>query len=84
MLWRYSQSATIDFSTHAVDQLKIRLNITRPMVRQTLIRPNKILGTFRERQLFRKRYGDKILEVVAVKEDNTIIVVTQYFLGQES
>ena len=82
MLWQYHKSMKVEFSSHALDQLKVRSRISRFMVRATLLKPDEIGETFRGRQLFRKTYGNETLEVVAVKEDNVITVITQYFLEQ--
>lgn len=72
----------IEFSQHALDQLKVRNNITKDMVIDTLKRSDKILESYRGRELYQKLYNQEILEVVIVKEDNKLIVVTQYFLEQ--
>lgn len=74
----------IEFSVHAIGQLQIRSRITRAMVLETLHNADQILQSYRNRELYRKRYGDKWLEIVAVKEDNKFTVITQYFLDSES
>ena len=70
----------IEFSQHSLDQLKERSSITKSMVLETLSRPDKTAQSYRGRELHQKQYGKLLLEVVAVKEDNKIIVITQYFL----
>jgi hypothetical protein len=72
----------IEFSQHALDQLKIRTNITRAMVRKVLNDPDNISRSFKGRRLYRKAYGQQILEVVTVKEDNKLVVITEYFVEQ--
>ena len=42
------------------------------------------LKTFKNRRLRQKRVGGKILEVVAVTEGSRIIVVTAYYLEDNS
>lgn len=76
----YVYSMEIIFSKHAIDQLKIRSKITRLMALETVKNADQILQTYRGRTLFRKNCGNEILEVVAIKEDNTIVIITQYFL----
>jgi hypothetical protein len=72
----------IEFSKHASDQLKIRSTITQAMVLDALKSSEEIVKTYRDREIYRKRYGNQLLEVVAVKEDNKIVIITQYFLEQ--
>ncbi len=70
----------IEFSNHSLDQLKIRSRITKHMVLDVLHSPEEVSQSYRRRELFRKKYGQEFLEIVVVKEDNKLIVVTQYFL----
>jgi hypothetical protein len=70
----------VKFSRHALDQLKIRSRITKPIILDALKKPDKSLQSFRGRLLYRKQYGKEVLEVVVIKEDNKLIVITQYFL----
>jgi uncharacterized protein DUF4258 len=72
----------IEFSKHALDQLKIRSSITKAMVLETLKEPNNSSTSYRGREVYRKKYDQEILEVIAIKEDNKLIVITQYFLEQ--
>jgi len=72
----------IKFSQHALDQLKIRSRITKSMVLEVLKNPDNVSSSFRGRGLYSKQYDQELLEVVAVKEDNKLIVITQYFLEQ--
>jgi hypothetical protein len=78
----YNQCMEIEFSKHASDQLKIRSTITQAMVLDALKSSEEIVKTYRDREIYRKRYGNQLLEVVAVKEDNKIVIITQYFLEQ--
>lgn len=54
------------------------------MVLEVLRDPDEVAKSYRGRKLYRKRYQDEWLEIVVVKEDNKLIVVTQYFLEQQS
>jgi hypothetical protein len=72
----------IKFSQHALDQLKIRSRFTKSMVLEVLKNPDNVSHSYRGRELYSKQYDRELLEVVAVKEDNKLIVITQYFLEQ--
>jgi hypothetical protein len=72
----------IKFSQHALDQLEIRSRITKSMVLEVLKNPDNVSRSYRGRELYSKQYDQELLEVVAVKEDNKLIVITQYFLEQ--
>lgn len=72
----------IEFSEHSLSQFKIRSRITKSMVLDALHNPDETSQSYRSRELFRKKYGQELLEIVAVKEDNKLIVITQYFLEQ--
>lgn len=52
------------------------------MVLEVLKNPDNVSSSFRGRGLYSKQYDQELLEVVAVKEDNKLIVITQYFLEQ--
>ena len=70
----------IEFSGHSLGQLKTRSRITKSMVLDVLHNPDETSQSYRDRELFRKRYGQEVLEIVVVKEHNKLIVITQYFL----
>jgi hypothetical protein len=53
------------------------------MVTETVSAPDAILDSHKGRKLYRKHYEADTLEVVAVQEDNKIVVITQYILGKE-
>jgi hypothetical protein len=72
----------IEFSKHALEQLKVRSRITKAMVLNTLRNSDEVLQSYRGREIYTKKYGNGFLEVVAIKEDNKLIVITQYFLEQ--
>ena len=72
----------IKFSQHALDQLKISSRITKSMVLEVLKNSDNVSYSYRGRELYSKQYGQELLEVVAVKEYNKLIVITQYFLEQ--
>ncbi len=70
----------IEFSEHALDQLKIRTRISKKMITETINKPDRVTVSYKNRQLYQKTYGNEVLEVVAIKEDNKLIVITQYIL----
>ena len=74
----------IVFSKHAQDQLKQRGRITKNMVLETIKQPDRVKSSYRQRELYQKYFGEDLLEVVATQEDNKIIVITEYFLKEES
>ena len=78
----YNDTMEIEFSVHALEQLEIRSRITKHMVLETLRKSDGVSQSFREREIYRKKFGAEYLEVVAKKEDNKIVVITQYFLEQ--
>lgn len=74
----------IVFSDHAKKQ-RIERKIPIKNVLETIKNPQNKFNSFRNRQLFQRKFGDKILEVVTAPEEKTTIIVTQYYLvGEES
>lgn len=72
----------IEFSDHAMVQLVNRPRVKREMILETINLPDAVTVSYRQRNLYRKRFGAETLEVVTVNEGDTIIVVTQYFLDE--
>ncbi len=70
----------IEFSDHAVRR-NIKRKIPKKWILETVENPEEIIESFKERKLRRKKFGDKILEVVTITEGNSIKVITQYYLG---
>lgn len=70
---------SVEFSDHAQQQLLIR-KIPKSRVIETIQNPDEAENSFRKRVLYRKRYTDKILEVIAITEHKNIIIVTAYYL----
>lgn len=52
------------------------------MILATINSPDQATASYRQRNLYRKHFGDEILEVVTVTESDTIVVITQYFLDE--
>lgn len=70
---------TILFSTHANMQI-LRRGITRAKVLDTIKNSDELKVSFRGRQLYQKKFRDRILEVVVVEEDTTLVIITAYYL----
>lgn len=70
----------VEFSEHSKRQ-SIRRKIPKEWVLEAVENPEETRESFKSRELRRKRFGNKILEVVIVAEGEKIVVVTQYFLG---
>jgi len=73
----------IEFSRHALDQLKNRPRITRRMVVETVTSPDEVVASYRGRLLYRKALETGALEVVVKEEDNKHIIITEYLLEPE-
>lgn len=72
---------SIKFSDHAAAQLKER-KIPKKRVVDTVKKPETKSKSFKNRTLRQRRFGSKILEVVAVTEDSKITVITAYYLEE--
>lgn len=73
----------IIFSDHAKKQ-RIERKIPLKNILQTIKNPKNKLKSFKDRRLFQREFGAKILEVVTVKEDQVTTVITQYYLEENS
>ncbi len=73
----------IEFSEHSLDQLRIRTRITKQMILETIDQPDQVLNSYRARRLYLRHYHSDTLEVVAKEEDNKLIIITAYIVGQE-
>lgn len=70
------------FSEHADEQIK-RRRIPKRRVSKTVSEPDQILPSFRGRELRRKRFRGKILEVATKVEGAIVVVITAYYLKEE-
>lgn len=70
----------IEFSDHAKERNRKR-KIPIKWILKTVKNPEEILDSFKGRKLNRRKFGNKILEIVTVKEGNKVKVITQYYLG---
>ena len=68
----------IEFSQHSKDQIK-RRGIAKKKVVET-IETGKHEVSFRERKTYRKKFGQKMLEVVTVDEGSKLIIITAYYI----
>lgn len=72
----------MELSDHAKIQQKIRKIPTKSII-EAVNNADEIKSSYRGRRLRRKRFGDKMLEVVTITERKKIIVVTQYYLEEK-
>ena len=70
------------FSDHAKEQL-VERKIPKKIVLETVKNPQKKINSYKNRELRQRKFGSKILEVVIIEEDNSIIIITQYWLEKE-
>lgn len=69
----------IIYSPHAKKRLRER-KISKATVILAIKDPDKELLGDRNRIITRRRFGNRILEVIYVKENNQIIITTLYYL----
>ena len=72
----------IIFSDHAKSQ-RIERKIPKEYILDPIKNPQKKIRSFRNRELLQRQFGAKILEVVTVIEDQSLIVITEYWLEKE-
>ena len=72
----------IEFFDHAKER-NLKRKIPKDRIIKTIEEPEEVLDSVKDRKLRRRKFGDKILEVVTITEDDKIIVITQYYLGEE-
>ena len=68
----------IIFSEHSLLKLKQR-NIAKQKVIQTIRKPDVVLPSLSKRALAYKKFGALYLKVVFIKENDTIVVITQHW-----
>ncbi|KKR34100.1 MAG: hypothetical protein UT63_C0006G0018 [Candidatus Gottesmanbacteria bacterium GW2011_GWC2_39_8] len=73
----------IVFSDHA-KEVNLKRKIQKKQITETIRKPDEIKESFRGREIRRRKYKGKILEVVIIKEEKTITVITQYYLGEKN
>lgn len=79
----YYVAMEIIFSDHSKTQNLIR-KIPRKLILEVIKNPQKRKKSFKNRQLLQRKFSDKILEVVTITEDGNLIIITQYWLEEES
>lgn len=70
----------IEFSKHAKEG-NIKRKIPIKWILKVVKDPEEVLDSFKGRVLRRRKFGDRILEVVTITEGNSIRIITQYYLG---
>lgn len=73
----------IVFSDHSVEQNKKR-KISESRILRTVSSPDDVEKSSRGRVIRRKKFGNKILEVITVTEGSRVTIITQYYLGELS
>lgn len=67
------------FTEHVKFRIEQR-DLDKELIREALLKPDRILAGKFGRSLAQKNIGGKILEVVYAKESGKTIVITAYFL----
>lgn len=71
----------IEFSNHAKERNRKR-KIPKSWIIKTVENPKEIIDSLKGRKLNRRKFGNKILEVVTITEGIKVIIITQYYLGE--
>lgn len=69
------------YTKHAKPRIKQR-ELSPKQIAETIKRPDKILPSFKNRQLLRKDFSGKTLEIALVREKSDIIILTAYWLKE--
>ncbi len=69
----------IVFSDHSIERLKQR-NITELQVYTTVKSSEDIIKSYRERTVYRRKFGNKILEVITKHEGKDLIIISAYMI----
>ena len=67
------------FTKHVGLRIEQR-TLDRELIKDTLQKPDRVLPGLFGRNLAQKDFGGKTLEVVYVKENDDLIIITAYFL----
>ncbi|MEK7558726.1 MAG: DUF4258 domain-containing protein [Patescibacteria group bacterium] len=70
------------FSDHAKFQLKER-NISQKRMLEVVMNPTETSQSFKNRRLWRKSFGGKILQAVTITEGSKITVISGYYLRKK-
>jgi hypothetical protein len=69
------------YTKHAKLRIKQR-ELSTKQIEETIKGPDNILPSFKNRQLLRKDFSGKTLEIAIVKEESDIIILTAYWLKE--
>ena len=79
-----ARTFVLKLSDHAKKQ-RIERKIPLEQILKTVKNPNNRAKSFKNRRLLQRDFGGKILEVVTTNEEDSTIVITEYYLeGEES
>ncbi|HTK03832.1 MAG TPA: DUF4258 domain-containing protein [Alphaproteobacteria bacterium] len=67
------------FSDHALTRIKER-HISKLKVYATIKNPQEKLASFKDRAIYRRKFGSKTLEVIAKQENKFIVVISAYMI----
>ena len=69
------------YSKHAKERVDER-QLSKSAIEKTISTPDFEVSSFRNRSVLRKKYKNKMLEVVIKKENGKIHVITAYYLKE--
>lgn len=69
------------YTDHANQRIKER-EISKIQIEETILHPDKILKTFKERIMVHKEFKGKKMEVIYRKENSKIIIITAYWVKE--
>ena len=69
----------IIFSDHAEIKIKQR-NLSKDLINKTIIVPDFIVPSCANRERAYKKFGKNYLEVVFIKENETVIIITAHWV----
>ena len=76
-----ARTVVLKLSDHAKKQ-RIERKIPLEQIIKTVKNPKIKAKSFKNRELRQREFGDKILEVVVIQEEETLVVVTQYYMEE--
>ncbi len=68
-------------SDHAIEQ-NTKRKIPELLILRTVTNPEEVEKSSRGRVIRRKKFGNRILEVITVTEGSRVTIITQYYLGE--
>lgn len=69
----------IVFSQHAIERMNQR-EITKLQVFSTIKSPQEKVESYKDRIIYKRKFGAKTLEVVTTVENKTIVIISAYMV----